>query len=124
MRAAWPRWWQRPWSNRGRWRRLFRLAAGSSPVEHVYMPVGGAYLPTSTINQVTFIGQDLALATYPNGRAANIANLVRVDLATGGAEVEGAGETPGRVMVAVAVALASLWVMVIWSSVNPPACDV
>ncbi len=62
--------------------RLFRLAAGGSPVEHVYMPVGGAYLPTSTINQVTFIGQDLALATYPNGRAANIANLVRVDLAT------------------------------------------
>jgi hypothetical protein len=46
------------------------------------MPSGGAYLPTSMVNQVYLLadGQH-ALAVYPNGRAADIGNLVLVDLA-------------------------------------------
>lgn len=61
--------------------RLFSLMAGEAPVEHVYMPSGGAFLPATTINQVRYLpGGDQVLAMFPNGRGATIGNLVMVDL--------------------------------------------
>lgn len=61
--------------------RLFSLAGGETPVEHVYMPSGGAFLPASTINQVYYLEDGgHVLAVFPNGRGANIGNLVIVDL--------------------------------------------
>ena len=61
--------------------RLYSLEAGAAPVEHVYMPSGGAFLPASVINNVMFLeGGTQVLATFPNGRGATIANLVLVDL--------------------------------------------
>ncbi|GAB4576295.1 MAG: hypothetical protein Kow0077_32010 [Anaerolineae bacterium] len=61
--------------------RLFTVEGNADPVEHVYMPSGGAFLPASTINQVHYLPEgDQLLAVFPNGRAANIGNLVLVDL--------------------------------------------
>ncbi|MBN2471249.1 MAG: hypothetical protein JXN59_11035 [Anaerolineae bacterium] len=61
--------------------RLFSLEDGNPPVEHVYMPSGGAFLPASLINHVMFLeGGQQVLATFPNGRAATVANLVLVSL--------------------------------------------
>ncbi len=68
--------------NRGSQWRLYSVTADADPVEHVYIPSGGRYQPQANDNQVYFLrDEDLALATYPNGRGASIANLVLVDLA-------------------------------------------
>jgi len=62
--------------------RLFTVGDDGTVAEHVYMAGGGAYLPASTINRVIpLAGGRRILATIPNGRAANIANLVLADLA-------------------------------------------
>ncbi len=62
--------------------RLYSQAEGAAPQEHVYMRSGGAFLPPSLISHVMFLeGGGQVLATFPNGRAATIANLVLVDLA-------------------------------------------
>ncbi len=61
--------------------RLFTIRDDGTATEHVYMPGGGAYLPASTINRLIPLADgQRVLATIPNGRAANIANLVLVDL--------------------------------------------
>lgn len=62
--------------------RLFTVHDDGVATEHVYMPGGGAYLPTSTVNRLIPLADgQRVLATFPNGRAASVANLVLADLA-------------------------------------------
>ncbi len=62
--------------------RLFTIRDDGLATEHVYMPSGGAYLPTSTVNRLIPLADGRrVLATFPNGRAASVANLVLADLA-------------------------------------------
>ncbi|NPV65847.1 MAG: hypothetical protein HPY64_01735 [Anaerolineae bacterium] len=61
--------------------RLFTVSDDGAATEHVYMPSGGAYLPASTVNRVIPLADgQRVLATFPNGRAASVANLVLADL--------------------------------------------
>ncbi len=66
--------------NGSQWR-LFSFAGQGEVNEHVYMPSGGGYFTDSFTNQVYWLpGGQGVLATFPNGRAKNIANLVLVTL--------------------------------------------
>ncbi len=61
--------------------RLNTVTPDGEVTPHVFIPSGGAYLPNAYINQVYYLaGGEHVLATYPNGRLANLANLVLVTL--------------------------------------------
>ncbi|MBN1963617.1 MAG: hypothetical protein JW910_03150 [Anaerolineae bacterium] len=60
-----------------RWR-LYTATPQGVVSEHVYMAAGGAYFSDAYINQVYYLADGRILATYPNGRARNLANLVWV----------------------------------------------
>ncbi len=62
--------------------RMFTVTREGEAAEHVYMRSGGAFLPDAYINQVYYLPDgEHVLATFPQGRAKNIANLVLVALA-------------------------------------------
>lgn len=60
-----------------RWR-LFTATPDGETSEHVYMAAGGAYFSDAYIDQIDYLADGRILATYPNGRARNLANLVWV----------------------------------------------
>lgn len=63
--------------------RLFTFAGTGDIHEHVYMPSPGGYFTNTFINQVYWLpGGDNVLATFPNGRTNNVANLVMVTLSS------------------------------------------